>query len=63
VQQERIIEQLEKMAASGRITPEDAARLRTAAGTAEFDIAEAASERVRGGEHSAALRTRIRGTG
>ena len=35
MQPERIIEQLEKMTASGRITPVDAARLRAAAGTAE----------------------------
>jgi hypothetical protein len=37
MQQERIIEQLEKMTASGRITPEEAARLRAAAGTEAFD--------------------------
>jgi len=37
MQQERIIEQLEKMVASGRITPEEAARLRASAGTPEFD--------------------------
>jgi hypothetical protein len=86
VQQERIIKQLGTMAASERITPEEAARLRAAAGTAEFDAirvrhaqahtdaavadgrmspgdAEEALERVRGGEHSTALRTHIRGTG
>ena len=33
----RSIEQLEKMAASGRITPEEAARLRAGAGAPEFD--------------------------
>ena len=38
MQPERIIEQLGKMTASGRITPEEAARLRAAAGTAEFDV-------------------------
>ena len=37
MQQERIIEQLEKMVAAGRITPEEAARLRASAGTPEFD--------------------------
>jgi polyhydroxyalkanoate synthesis regulator phasin len=37
VQEARIIEQLEKMVASGRITPEEAARIRAAAGTTEFD--------------------------
>jgi hypothetical protein len=37
MQQERIIEQLEKMVAAGRITPVEAARLRASAGTAEFD--------------------------
>jgi hypothetical protein len=39
MQEERIIEQLEKMVASGRITPEEAARLRAAAGTSDFDSA------------------------
>jgi hypothetical protein len=90
VQQARIIEQLDKMTASGRITPEEADRLRAAAGTEEFDVvmgailarhaqihtdaaiadgrmcpedAETALERVRDGEHSAALRAQIRGTG
>ncbi len=89
-QQQRILEQLDKMIASGRITPEEAARLRAAAGTAEFDVvmgsirarhaqahtdaavadgrmhpeeAETALERVRDGEHSAALRAQIRGKG
>ena len=38
MQQERIIEQLEKMVASGRVTPEEADRLRATAGTAEFDV-------------------------
>jgi hypothetical protein len=78
------------MTASGRITPEEAARVRAAAGSAEFDVvvgairprharahadtavadgrmspgdAETALERVRDGEHSAALRAHIRGTG
>jgi hypothetical protein len=39
MQEERIIEQLEKMVASGRITPGEAARLRAAAGTTDFDSA------------------------
>jgi polyhydroxyalkanoate synthesis regulator phasin len=39
MQQERIIEQLDAMVASGRVTPEEATRLRAAAGTAEFDSA------------------------
>lgn len=38
MQQERIIDQLEKMVASGRITPDEADRLRAATGTAEFDF-------------------------
>jgi hypothetical protein len=90
MQPERIIEQLEKMTASGRITPEEAARLRAAAGTTEFDVvmgsirarharvhtdaavadgrmspadAETALERVRDGDHSAALRAHIKGPG
>jgi len=90
VQHARIIEQLDKMTASGRITPEEAAGLRAAAGTEEFDVvmgairarharvhtdaavadgrmsqgdAETALDRVRDGEHSAALRAQIRGTG
>jgi polyhydroxyalkanoate synthesis regulator phasin len=37
MQRERIIEQLDHMVESGRITPEEAARLRAAEGTAEFD--------------------------
>ena len=39
MQEERIIEQLEKMVASGGITPGEAARLRAAAGTPDFDSA------------------------
>lgn len=34
---QRILEQLDRMVASGRITPEEANRLRGAAGTTEFD--------------------------
>jgi polyhydroxyalkanoate synthesis regulator phasin len=87
MQYERIIEQLDKMVASGRLTPEEAERLRATAGTAGFDEAlaavrtrharahtdaavadgrmspedaEALLERVRDGEHSAELRSRIR---
>jgi polyhydroxyalkanoate synthesis regulator phasin len=35
--QARVIEQLDRMVASGRITPEEADRLRATAGTTEFD--------------------------
>jgi len=42
MQQERIIEQLDTMVASGRITAEEATRLRATAGTPEFDEAMAA---------------------
>jgi len=42
MQNERIMEQLDKMVASGRITPDEAARLRATAGTSEFDAAVAA---------------------
>ena len=38
----RVIEQLDRMVASGRITPEEADRLRAAAGTTEFDAVMAA---------------------
>jgi hypothetical protein len=37
MEQERIIEQLDRTVASGRITPEEATCLRAAAGTPEFD--------------------------
>ena len=37
MEQERIIDQLDRMVASGRITTEEAACLRAAAGTPEFD--------------------------
>jgi hypothetical protein len=89
MQPDHIIEQLEKMVASGRITPEEAVRLRATAGTAEFDSvlgqirarharvhtdaavaagrmsgeeADATLDRVRRGEHTAALRAHIKGT-
>jgi polyhydroxyalkanoate synthesis regulator phasin len=39
MQGERIIEQLDSMVESGRITPEEAARLRATEDTAEFDAA------------------------
>jgi hypothetical protein len=35
----RVLEQLDRMVASGRITPEEADRLRKAAGTTEFEAA------------------------
>jgi hypothetical protein len=41
MQQERILERLDDMVAAGRLTPEEAAHLRAAAGTAEFDVAMA----------------------
>ncbi len=41
MQPERILERLDRMVASGRITPDEAAQLRAAAGTAEFDAAMA----------------------
>jgi polyhydroxyalkanoate synthesis regulator phasin len=37
VKEERILQQLEKMVASGRITEEEAAELRSAEGTAQFE--------------------------
>jgi polyhydroxyalkanoate synthesis regulator phasin len=39
MRQERIIEQVDKMVRSGRITEEEAARLRATEGTADFDAA------------------------
>jgi hypothetical protein len=36
---DRILEQLDKMVAAGRITEPEAARLRATAGTPEFDVA------------------------
>jgi hypothetical protein len=42
MQPERIIERLDTMVASGRLTAEEAARLRATAGTPEFDEALAA---------------------
>jgi polyhydroxyalkanoate synthesis regulator phasin len=42
MQTERIMEQLDKMVASGRVTPDEATRLRATAGTSEFDTAVAA---------------------
>ena len=39
MKQERIIEQVEKMVRSGRITEEEAQRLRATEGTADFDAA------------------------
>jgi polyhydroxyalkanoate synthesis regulator phasin len=84
----RILEQLERMVASGRLTTEEADRLRARGGTERFDevITEVRSrharvhtdaaveagtmsadeadgtlERVRQGDHSAALRRRIKG--
>ncbi len=46
MKQERIIEQVHKMVKSGRITADEAARLRTTESTADFD-AEVAAVRTR----------------
>jgi hypothetical protein len=48
MQEERIIEQLEKMVAAGRMSREEA---------------DATLDRVRDGEHTAELRARTRGMG
>ena len=42
MQTDRIMEQLDKMVASGRITADEAAQLRATEGTSEFDAAVAA---------------------
>ena len=39
MKQDRIVEQVDKMVASGRITEEEAERLRATEGTADFDAA------------------------
>jgi hypothetical protein len=39
MRQDRIIEQVDKMLASGRITDEEAAQLRATEGTADFEAA------------------------
>jgi polyhydroxyalkanoate synthesis regulator phasin len=39
MKEDRIIEQLDKMVSSGRMTAEEAARLRATAGTSEFEAA------------------------
>jgi len=89
VNEHRIIEQVDRMVASGRITEEEAARLRAAPSDASFEevvagirarhaqvhIDAAVAEgrmnqaeadellnRLRSGEHSKELRSRIKGT-
>ncbi len=42
MENQRIMERLDAMVVSGRITPDEAARLRAAEGTSEFDAAVAA---------------------
>lgn len=49
--QERILEQLDKMVASGRITEDEAAALRAAAGTEEFERAIGTVQARHAGEH------------
>lgn len=49
--QDRILQQLDKMVASGRVTEEEAAALRAAAGTAEFEQAIGAVQARHAGEH------------
>ncbi len=39
MQEERIVEQLDNMVAAGRVTPEEAARVRATAGTPDFNAA------------------------
>jgi polyhydroxyalkanoate synthesis regulator phasin len=51
MRQERIIEQVDKMVASGRITEEEAAQLRATEGTAEFDAAVGAIRARHAGAH------------
>jgi polyhydroxyalkanoate synthesis regulator phasin len=51
MKQERILEQLDKMVASGRITEEEAADIRAAEGTEEFERAVGAIQARHAGEH------------
>jgi hypothetical protein len=51
VQEERILEQLDKMVASERITEKEAADLRAAAGTEQFERAVGAIQARHAGEH------------
>jgi polyhydroxyalkanoate synthesis regulator phasin len=51
MKQNRIIEQIDKMVASGRITEEEATQLRATEGTAEFDAAVGAIRARHAGAH------------
>jgi hypothetical protein len=51
VKEERILQQLDKMVASGRITREEAADLRSAKGTEQFERAVGAIQARHAGEH------------
>ena len=51
MKEERIIEQVDKMAASGRITEEEAAQLRATEGTSDFDAAVGAIRARHAGAH------------
>lgn len=51
MKQERIIQQVDKMVNSGRITEEEAARLRATEGTADFDAAVADIRARHAGNH------------
>jgi polyhydroxyalkanoate synthesis regulator phasin len=48
---ERIVEQVDKMVRSGRITPEEAERLRATEGTTDFEAAVAAIRARHAGAH------------
>jgi hypothetical protein len=51
MREERILEQLDKMIASGQATEDEAAALRAAAGTDEFERAVGAIQARHAGEH------------
>jgi hypothetical protein len=51
MRQDRIIERLDTMVAAGRITPEEAAALRAAEGTPDFDAATGAIRARHAGKH------------
>jgi len=52
MKEERIIEQVDQMVASGRITEEEAAQLRATEGTADFDAAVGAIRARHAGAHT-----------
>jgi hypothetical protein len=55
--EERIIQQVDRMVASGRITEEEAAQLRRTEGTDEFDLVVGAIRARHAGAHMAAAVT------